>query len=98
MKRGQHPSLWITSFIERHALTLDHVAAAMAKGDGREKAFGIHRLSLDMYVLVGPGEPSMRLGEMARDLDRALQRRAGFFADLERAWIAGGFSKEGLPS
>jgi hypothetical protein len=96
-----HPSVWILDFLEqRGELTLDHVAAGMceATGDGFDREWQVNRLALDLYFAVGPTDSRCRLGEMAAKLDRAFERRPGFFAALERKWIEGGCSTEGLRS
>jgi hypothetical protein len=96
---AQHPSVWITNWLQEHGLSLDHAAAAMAKGlPDEDRKFEVYRVVLDMYVTVGPSEPGMHLQVLAPVLDKAFQRPAGFFAELEQKWIAGGYSKAGLPS
>lgn len=94
-----HPSVWIMDFLQRHGLTLDHAAAAMAKGlPDEDRKYEVYRVVLDLYVTVGPLEPDMHLNVIGPVLDKVFERPAGFFAELERKWIAGGCSKAGLPS
>jgi hypothetical protein len=96
---AEHPSVWLTRWLERHALKLEHVAASIAAlEDGSDQAYGIAYLSLEMFILVGPSTPTMKLGELAEQLDRVFARPAGFFAQMEQRWHDGGCSQEGRPS
>ena len=50
--------------------------------------FGINRLSLDLYLQVGPTEPSMRIGnESAKALGRAFGVTPEFLLSIEKAWL-----------
>ena len=53
----------------------------------------VARLSLDMYLDVGPSEPTMHLGDTAAELDHVFDVGAGFFAALDSSWRAQQVSK-----
>ncbi|MHC5536846.1 hypothetical protein ACYOEI_01070 [Singulisphaera rosea] len=79
-----HPSVFIKDELEARGWTLDMLAMRM----GPE--FGINRLSLDLYIEVGPTEPGMRIGDLSAEaLGRAFDVSPEFFLNLEAAWLKG---------
>ena len=49
----------------------------------------IARLSVEMYLDVGPDEPGMRMGETSSEFDHVFGVGDGFFVRLEAAWLSG---------
>lgn len=96
---AQHPSVWLTRWLQYRGLNLDHVAAAIAQlEDGSDRAYAVAHLALELYVSCGPDDSNMRLGELGAQLDRVFERPAGFFEQMEQRWRDGGCSQKGRPS
>lgn len=95
-----HPSVFIINWLARHGLRLDHLAAAITDkcAADPQRECGVNLLALECYVAIGPTDPAVRLHDMAEQLDEAMKLRRGFLAKLEREWLEGGCSSEGLPS
>lgn len=77
-----HPSVFMREELDARAWTLDDLAREMG-GD-----FGVNRVGLDFYFLVGPKEPAMRMGEeVIQQYAKAFGVSPDFFRNLENAWL-----------
>lgn len=78
-----HPSEFIAEELEARGWSQDYLAVRMG-GDP-----AINLLTLDMYRIVGPKDPRMRLGEAtAAALGQAFGVSPQLFLNLEDAWRA----------
>lgn len=76
-----HPSIFIKDELAERGWNLDMLAMRM----GPE--FGVNRLSLDLYLDVGPTEPNLLLGEItSKALGHAFGVSPDFFLNLHKSW------------
>lgn len=79
-----HPSVFIIEEMDARGWDRDMLALAMAGGDTGDE-LGICRLSLDLYLDIGPEEPNLRI---APDLfARAFGTSPELWSNLEAAWL-----------
>jgi hypothetical protein len=95
-----HPAVHIIEELNVRGWTRDGLACRLAAASPDRYRDGVSiqgtpytgisvaRLSLDMYLDVGPLEPGMRLGDTAAELDRVFDVGDGFFEALERTWLS----------
>ncbi len=76
-----HPSVFIKDELRARRWSKAKLAARMG-GDT-----AINLLALDMYFIVGPGEPGCRLGDMVFQLGAAFGVSPAYFRNLEKAWL-----------
>lgn len=88
--KGIHPSEFIAEELIARNWSLDDLAARMAINDpDPERAYGIHRLALEMYDMLGPDNKMVRMGKpTAQALGRAFGTSAEMWTNLENAWLA----------
>lgn len=80
---GFHPSEFIQDELDARGWSLDTLAALMTRDDVAR-----NRLALDFYMLAGPEETNLRIGEnMAQGFSVAFGISAEFFINLENAWL-----------
>lgn len=79
-----HPSVFILEEMDERGWDRDMVAMRMSP------EFGKNRLTLDLYLDLGPEKTNMRLGEKTTTaLARAFGTSAEFWTNLEAAWLRG---------
>ena len=79
---ADHPSTFIREEMEARGWDEDTLAIHMG-GD-----FGINRLMIDVYFIVGPERTNCRIGEkMASQLGLAFDVSPQFLLNLEQAWL-----------
>jgi plasmid maintenance system antidote protein VapI len=78
-----HPSEIIQDELDARGWDLDDLAIRMAPKD-----FGVTRLALDFYFIIGPESINCRIGkEMAYQMSKAFGVSEEVFIDLENLWI-----------
>jgi plasmid maintenance system antidote protein VapI len=77
---GVHPSIFIQEEMRARGWSRSELARRMG-GDHR-----FNRLCIDLYFLVGPDEPNLRIGN-GENFARAFGVPAEFFRNLETAWL-----------
>ena len=79
-----HPSVFIQEEMDARGWSRDLVAMRMSP------EFGLSRLTLDLYLDVGPRKTNMRIGEKtAKAFARAFDVSPDYFLNLEAAWLKG---------
>jgi len=82
-----HPSEFIVEEMIARGWTPEQLAFRMS--DGTDRDYGVCRLSLDFYDVLGPDEPNMTLGQVTADrLGKAFGVSAAYFLALEEKWRA----------
>jgi plasmid maintenance system antidote protein VapI len=77
-----HPSIYIREELVARRWTRNRLALEMGG------TFGVNRLMIDMYFMVGPKEPNMRIGdETAEQFAHAFGTSKELFLNLENAWL-----------
>ena len=78
-----HPSEIIQDELDARGWDLDDLATKM-----HSKDWGITRLALDMYFIVGPQRANCRIGEeMAHQMASAFGVSKELFVNLEKLWL-----------
>lgn len=78
-----HPSVFIQEQLDARGWTLRDLAARMAAYD-----YNINLAALEMYLAIGPDQPSLRIGQRSADrMAHAFGVSAEYFLNLERAWL-----------
>ena len=78
-----HPTEFIAEEVAARGWTPDELVRRMGGHSN------VHVLALCLYFAVGPTNPNCRMGaDMAAALGRAFDISAGFFLNLEAAWLA----------
>lgn len=89
-----HPSEFIAEELMARGWSADDLALRMS--DGTDHDYGVCRLALDFYDIVGPDEPKMFIGDItSTKLGKAFGCSPGFFVALEDAWRAHLTDQEG---
>lgn len=76
-----HPSTFIKDELEAREWSIGDLAKLMP-GD-----YGINHLALDLYLNFGPGEPYIRMNDMAVEISNAFGVDPDLFTNLEKAWV-----------
>lgn len=75
-----HPSIYILEELDARGWSIADLAKRMP-GD-----FAVNNLAMETYLLIGPGEPKLRIGDTA-GLAQAFDVDAALFTNLENAWL-----------
>jgi hypothetical protein len=81
-----HPSEVIVEEIEARGWSRDDLATAMMAAD--DDNWGLHRLSVDLYLECGPDDPHLLMGsDGAEGFARAFGTSVDLWRNLERQWL-----------
>lgn len=82
-KEAIHPSEIIQDELNTRGWDLDELAMRMDP-----KEFGINRLALDFYFIIGPERINCRIGKkMARQMSKVFGVSEDLFINLENLWL-----------